>query len=55
MIENVSRASANISNYCPPEGLPELRRAIADHVSANRAIAVDPEQVIITAGAQERR
>jgi GntR family transcriptional regulator/MocR family aminotransferase len=33
--------------------LPELRQAIADHVSTNRAIAVDPEQVIVTAGAQE--
>jgi GntR family transcriptional regulator/MocR family aminotransferase len=53
MVENLSRASANISGYSPPEGLPELRQAIADHVSANRAIAVDPEQVIVTAGAQE--
>ncbi len=53
MVENVSRASANISGYSPPEGLPELRQAIAEHVSANRAIAVDPEQVIVTAGAQE--
>ncbi|WP_448045094.1 MocR-like pyridoxine biosynthesis transcription factor PdxR [Bradyrhizobium liaoningense] len=53
MIENISRASANISGYSPPEGLPELRQAIADHVATNRAIAVDPEQVIVTAGAQE--
>jgi GntR family transcriptional regulator / MocR family aminotransferase len=53
MIENVSRASTNISGYSPPEGLPELRQAIAAHVSANRAISVDPEQVIVTAGAQE--
>lgn len=53
MIENISRASTNLSGYSPPEGLPELRRAIADHVSTNRAIAVDPEQVIVTAGVQE--
>jgi GntR family transcriptional regulator/MocR family aminotransferase len=53
MIENVSRASANISGYSAPEGLLDLRRAIADHVSANRAIAIDPDQVIVTAGAQE--
>jgi GntR family transcriptional regulator/MocR family aminotransferase len=53
MTENISRASANISSYSAPEGLSELRRAIADHVSANRAIAIDPDQVIVTAGAQE--
>jgi GntR family transcriptional regulator/MocR family aminotransferase len=53
MVENISRASANMSGYSPPEGLPELRQAIAGHVSAKRAIAVDPEQVIVTAGAQE--
>jgi GntR family transcriptional regulator/MocR family aminotransferase len=53
LIENISRTSANISGYGPPEGLLELRQAIAEHVSANRAIAVDPEQVIVTAGAQE--
>ncbi len=53
LIENLSRASANISTYSPPEGLIELRRAIAGHVSVNRAIAVDPDQVVVTAGAQE--
>jgi GntR family transcriptional regulator / MocR family aminotransferase len=53
LIENISRTSTNISGYGPPEGLLELRRAIAEHVSSNRAIVVDPEQVIITAGAQE--
>ena len=53
MVENISRASANMSGYSPAEGLPELRQAIAAHVSANRAIAVHPEQVIVTAGAQE--
>jgi GntR family transcriptional regulator/MocR family aminotransferase len=53
MIENISRTSSNLSGYGPPEGLLELRQAIAEHVSANRAIAVDPDQVIVTAGAQE--
>jgi len=53
MIENISRTSSNISGYGPPEGLKELREAIAGHVSANRAIAVHPDQVIVTAGAQE--
>lgn len=53
MIENTSRASSNLSRYGPPEGVAELRQAIAEHVSANRAIAADPDQVIVTAGAQE--
>jgi GntR family transcriptional regulator/MocR family aminotransferase len=53
MIENISRTSANITGYGPPEGVLELRQAIAEHVSNNRAIVVDPDQVIVTAGAQE--
>jgi GntR family transcriptional regulator/MocR family aminotransferase len=53
LIENVSRTSANLSGYGPPEGIEELRKAIAKHVSANRAIPTDPDQVVVTAGAQE--
>jgi GntR family transcriptional regulator/MocR family aminotransferase len=50
LIENLSRASTNISGYGPPEGIPELRQAIAAHVSTNRAIPIDPDQVVVTAG-----
>lgn len=53
LIENLSRTSANISGYGPPEGILELRQAIAAHVSNNRAIPIDADQVLITAGAQE--
>jgi GntR family transcriptional regulator / MocR family aminotransferase len=53
LIENLSRTSVNISGYGPPEGILELRQAIAAHVSNNRAIPIDPDQVVITAGAQE--
>jgi GntR family transcriptional regulator/MocR family aminotransferase len=53
LVENVSRIAKNISGYGAPEGAPELREAIARHVSANRAIPTHPDQVIITAGAQE--
>lgn len=53
LVENLSRASGNLSGYGPPEGAIELRSAIARHVSANRAIPAGPDQVIITAGAQE--
>jgi GntR family transcriptional regulator/MocR family aminotransferase len=53
LVENLSRASGNLSGYGPPEGAIELRSAIARHVSANRAIPAEPDQVFITAGAQE--
>jgi GntR family transcriptional regulator/MocR family aminotransferase len=53
LIENMSRTSANISGYGTPEGLLELRKAIAAHVSSSRAVVVDPEQVVVTVGAQE--
>lgn len=53
LLENLSRASGNLSGYGSPEGAVELRSAIARHVSANRAIPAEPDQVIITAGAQE--
>lgn len=53
LIENLSRTSMNISGYGPPEGIGELRQAIAEHVSKNRAIPAMADQVIITAGAQE--
>jgi GntR family transcriptional regulator / MocR family aminotransferase len=53
LIENLSRTSANISGYGPPEGILELRQAIAAHVSNNRAIPIKPDQVVVTAGAQE--
>ncbi|MFG1201110.1 GntR family transcriptional regulator [Xanthobacter aminoxidans] len=43
LLENLSRASGNLSGYGPPEGAIELRRAIASHVSANRAIPAEPD------------
>ncbi|WP_198672159.1 MocR-like pyridoxine biosynthesis transcription factor PdxR [Pseudogemmobacter bohemicus] len=42
-----------ILGYTEPEGDPDLRRAIADHLRANRGVSCDPEQVFITAGAQQ--
>ena len=53
IVENLSRASNNLSGYGPPEGIIELRRVIADHLSASRAITVEPDQVFVTAGVQE--
>lgn len=49
-LRGVSRGPASYRNS---EGLPELRKAIALHVSTTRALACSPEAVIITQGAQQ--
>jgi len=38
------------THYGPTQGLPELREAIAEHVSATRGIVVDPGQVCVMPG-----
>jgi GntR family transcriptional regulator/MocR family aminotransferase len=53
LIENLSRTSMNVSGYGPPEGIMELRQAIAEHVSRSRAIPATAQQVVITSGSQE--
>ncbi len=53
LIDNLSRTSANLSQYSSPAGNLELRQAIAKHLGATRGIRAAPEQIIITAGAQE--
>jgi len=39
--------------YPPPEGEPALRAAIARHVGLARSVQADPDDVIITSGAQQ--
>lgn len=39
--------------YGPPQGLPELREAIAGHVAFVRAVVCEPDDLIITSGAQQ--
>lgn len=34
-------------------GVPELREAVADHLTRHQHLPTDPEQILITAGAQE--
>ncbi|HCC59311.1 MAG TPA: aspartate aminotransferase, partial [Solibacterales bacterium] len=41
---------AGWTHYGPTQGLPQLREAIAAHVSATRRIAVDAERVCVTPG-----
>ena len=40
------------THYGPSAGLPELREAIARHVSETRGVPVSPDQVVVTPGAK---
>ncbi|MGE0816692.1 MAG: PLP-dependent aminotransferase family protein [Vicinamibacterales bacterium] len=39
--------------YGDPQGLPELRVAIADYLGAARGIACDPDQIVVVSGSQQ--
>jgi aspartate/methionine/tyrosine aminotransferase len=39
-------------HYVPAPGIPELREAIAEHVSVTRRISVSPDEVVVTPGAK---
>jgi aspartate/methionine/tyrosine aminotransferase len=53
VVEAAKRAlDAGYTKYGPTQGDPDLRQAIAEHVSATRAIPVDESQVIVTPGAK---
>src|SRR5919204_6304644 len=43
---------AGATHYGPAAGLPELREAIAQHVTETRGIGVSPDQVVVTPGAK---
>jgi GntR family transcriptional regulator/MocR family aminotransferase len=40
-------------DYYSPEGRPHLRDAISRHISAARAVACHPEDIIVTTGSQQ--
>jgi len=55
--EHVKRAAERAladgqTGYGPPAGLPELREAAAAHLSATRGVPVDPDAVLVAAGAK---
>jgi aspartate aminotransferase len=53
VIEACKRAlDEGFTHYGPAAGLPELREAIAQHISATRHIPVEPEEVVVTPGAK---
>ncbi|MFD1702543.1 PLP-dependent aminotransferase family protein [Methylopila henanensis] len=45
--------SGYLTDYCDPAGLPDLRRAIADHLGRARGMGVTEDQIIVTAGGQD--
>ena len=40
------------THYCPAPGLPELREACAEHLSAHRGLDIDPGRVVVAPGAK---
>ncbi|MEM2920710.1 MAG: pyridoxal phosphate-dependent aminotransferase [Candidatus Bathyarchaeia archaeon] len=44
--------NAGFTHYVPAAGIPELREAIAEHISETRNIDVDPDEVVVTPGAK---
>ena len=50
----VDAIRAGHTTYCDPQGLIEVRRAIAAKVGADRGIEVDPECVVVYAGGDPR-
>jgi aspartate aminotransferase len=43
---------AGETHYCPAAGIPEFREAIAEHLTATRAIEISPERVLVGTGAK---
>jgi aspartate/methionine/tyrosine aminotransferase len=43
---------AGATHYGPSAGLPELREAIAKHVTETRGVPVSPDEVVVTPGAK---
>lgn len=41
------------NQYAPMTGLPELRRAVADHYRTHQELETDPDSVVVTSGATE--
>ena len=49
----LSGNARDLTDYCDPAGLPQLRKAIADHLGRTRGMLVTTEQIIVTAGGQD--
>lgn len=53
IVENLLSVPTTFVEYAPFAGLARLREAIAEHLITAKGIVVAPEQIIITAGAQD--
>jgi GntR family transcriptional regulator/MocR family aminotransferase len=53
LAEHVLDVPTRLVEYTTPSGAAELREAIAQHLSTAKGIVANPEQIVITAGAQE--
>ncbi len=42
--------NSGYTHYTPSAGIPELKEAIAEHISSTRGIDVDPDEVVVTPG-----
>lgn len=49
----VKALNEGYTHYVAAAGIPELREAIAQHISETRNIDVDPEEVVVTPGAKQ--
>ena len=53
ILQKLDSADVNLTDYGDPAGLPELRRAIAEHLARSRGMVVDGDQVVVSGGSQE--
>ncbi len=53
LVDMLRGSPRHLCDYGDPQGLLELRRAIANHVGATRGIATDPARILMTNGIQE--
>ena len=49
----VRYGGARLAEYQDPQGLPELRQAIADHIGPARGVSAKPEHIIVVNGSQD--
>ena len=52
-LRHLRRPDPRLLGYADPHGAPALRQAIAAYLRAARAVRCEPEQVVVTAGAQQ--
>ncbi len=52
-MRKLESVSDQLTDYCDPSGLPELRQAIVGHLARARGMNVDASQVVITSGSQD--